>query len=228
MSEAPLTDIGEITGSLPDDAWNDLYEKLVLEATRGGTAPGFSDARAKYFARTGEVYADDRDYNERMSLFLDWFVFGWRGEDGRTHADRILGDPESGLDALRDLEHSLYEFLGTKDEHFKLRDLVSGEKFFVVAGPHSPYLTKEDPFEARVMSTYDGRHLVGPVCIHSGAAKKVILKRIKTLKKENKKTPEEIPARKEELLLHLRELRIKAGRYGHVDPAKIYGEGLGA
>ena len=227
MSELPpIEDIGEITGSLPDDAWNELYEKLVLEAVQGGKAPGFEQARSHYFARTGEVYADDQDYNLRMSLFLDWFIFGWKGEEGKTPAERILSDPESGLDALADLQHSLYEYLGDKGEHFRLRDLISGEKLFIVAGPHSPFLTKEDPFEARLISTYDGMHLVGPVCLHPGAAKKVIAKRIKVLRKEYKKLPEELPARSEELLLQLRELRTKSQRYAHVDPAKIYGDAL--
>lgn len=227
MSEfAPIEDLGEITGSLPDDQWNDLYEKLVLEATAGGKAPGFEDARAHYFARTGEVYTDDEDYNQRMSLFLDWFVFVWKDEEGRTPAEKILGDPESGLDALEGTRHSIFEFLGDKGGHLRLRDLITGEKLFVVAGPQSPFLTKEGLIEARLVNAYDGLHLVGPICLHPGPAKKVIVKRLKVLRKEFKDQPDALPARAEDLMLHLRELRVRASRYAHVDPAKIYGEAL--
>lgn len=226
--EEELTDVGEITGRLPEDPWNDLYERLVLAATDQGRATDLPAAREEYFRRTGEAHADDPDYVLRMNLFLDWYVFHRKQPDGVTPAERVFaGGDHPELAVLAGQRHALFEFRGVKGVLLKLKDLVARERIRVHPGALVPFFTKGDVFEARVVPGEGGElHLFGPICQHPGPAAKPVRKFLRGVLKETKRDPLERGRRVEGLLLALRRLRERSRRYAHVSPARIYSEGL--
>ncbi len=221
-----MEDLGEITGRLPADPWNDLYERFLILATESGRAAGLSKAREFYFRRTGDVQTDDRDYELRISLFLDWFAFSWKDGEMPTPAERVFAAAGPDILQMARQRHSLFEFLGEKKGRLRLRDLVANEKLEVRPPASALYLTKEEIFEARLLETADGHHLAGPVCLHPGGARKIIAKAAKRVRKETKKDPAARARRAEDVLLELRELRVRSRQFAHIEPARIYLEGL--
>lgn len=221
-----IDDIGEITGQLPHDPWNELYEQLLMEATEGGKAKDIAEARVAYFRRTGDTHGDDADYNLRMALFLDWYTFNWRGASGTTPVQRIMARGDEALQPFATQRHSLFSYIKGSGPVLKFKDLIADQKINVQMGSIAPYFTKDEFFEARLLETPDGLHLAGPICQHAGVARKIVEKFIKTLRKEFKKFPEVRGPRVEALLLALRELRVRSKQYSHVDPTRIYREGL--
>ncbi|MEW6776671.1 MAG: hypothetical protein AB1405_10285 [Bdellovibrionota bacterium] len=219
-------DVGEITGRLPPDPWNDRYERFIVLATESGRIAGLKEAREEYFKRTGAAHTDDPDYGLRMSLFLDWFVFQRKTNGAPTLAERLLPQTEPELRVLERHRHSLFTYHGTKGPFLKLKDWLADEKIQVHPGPLGQFLEKDQFFEARVAETEDGHHLFGPVCIHAAESLKPVKKAVKRVRKETKKDPVERTRRGEEILLLLRELRVKASQYAHVGAKRIYLDGL--
>ncbi len=220
------SDVGEITGRLPPDPWNDRYERFIVLATESGRVASLKEAREEYFKRTGAAHTDDPDYGLRMSLFLDWFVFQRKAGGECSLSERLLPEAESELRLLERHRHSLFTYLGTKGPFLKLKDWVADEKILVHPGPIGQFFEKDQLFESRIAETEDGHHLFGPICIHAGKALKPVKKAIKRLRKETKKDPAERTKRGEEILLCLRELRVKASQYAHVGVDRIYLDGL--
>ena len=221
-----MEELGEITGRLPADPWNDLYERFLLLATESGRAAGMAKARDFYFRRTGDVQTDDRDYELRISLFLDWFAFSWKDGDIPTPAERVFATAGPEILQMARQRHSLFEFLGEKKGVLRLKDLVANEKLDVHPPASALYLTKEELFEARLLETADGHHLAGPVCLHPGGARKAVTRAAKRVRKEAKKDLAARARGAEDLLLELRELRVRSRQFSHIEPARIYSEGL--
>ena len=60
--------------------------QLIDIATSSDYSSTVLDARKEYQSIVGNVYEDDKSYENRMSLFLEWYIF-----------DRIYSDTDQSL-----------------------------------------------------------------------------------------------------------------------------------
>jgi hypothetical protein len=179
-------------------------------------------AKAEYFAGTGEIFEDDRAFEMRMASFLDYYVFDRPLPDtGRTPAQLFLADAATEAErAMRagfvETRHSLWEVKKLAKELVRLRDQFTGKDTDVFERRQPAGLNKGDLIEARLIPV-EGRWLFSPAfCFHPAEAKKVILKELKRLKKE------EPSFRPRDFIWTLAKMRLKWDRYRNIAVADIY------
>ena len=51
------------------------FDRLIQEITQNQDSDDILTARKDYQKRAGEIYEDDKSYEARMGLFLEWYVF---------------------------------------------------------------------------------------------------------------------------------------------------------
>ena len=56
-----------------------MYQKfldpVIDEYTTGEYYREVYNAKDEYFEKAGKIYEDDPEYDQRMSVFMDWFIF---------------------------------------------------------------------------------------------------------------------------------------------------------
>ena len=52
-----------------------ILEKLFEFAANSIPSEKIFEAKRYYQKETGEIYEDDKSYNTRMTLFLEWYLF---------------------------------------------------------------------------------------------------------------------------------------------------------
>jgi hypothetical protein len=179
-------------------------------------------AKAEYFAGTGEIFEDDRAFEMRMASFLDYYVFDRPWPDsGKTPAQLFLEVAASDADrALRqgfvETRHSLWEVKKIAKDLVRLRDQFSGKDTDVFERRQPVGLNKGDLIEARLIPV-TGHWLFSPAfCFHPAEAKKVILKALKRLKKE------EPSFKPRDFIWSLAKMRLKWDRYRNIAVTDIY------
>ena len=189
----------------------DPYKEELLKAKQG------------YFARTGDIFEDDRSFEMRIASFLDYYVFDWPVSSvGRTPAQLYLDKgtldekDRAIVQGLTRTRHSLWEVRKIAPELVRLRDCFTGKDEDVFERRQPAGLKKGDLIEARLIPV-DGRHLFSPAfCFHPDDAKKAILKEIKRLKKME---PE---FSRREFIWSISGMRLKYDRYRNVSVKDIY------
>jgi hypothetical protein len=177
-------------------------------------------AREAYEARTAKMHEDDRLYDQRAAAFLEWFVL-----------ERPL--PEAGVPPVvvtlreeRDAERraawrawaashrSLFVIDQLEPGRVVLTDLVAGPVFEVDERRKLPGVNVGDLLEARVVG-FEGRIIFGRTFLyHPAAARGAIEARVARLR--------EAGASRVDVVDALAALRLKADRYKHVAPERVY------
>ena len=183
-------------------------------------------AKADNFARTGEVFEDDKSFEMRMASFLDYFLFDRILPDHQKSAAQIYLEKAdhqaltpADLATLRgftETRHSLWEVRKIAKELIRLRDVFTGKDIDVYERRQPAGLKKGDLIEARLIPC-DGRLLFSSAfCFHPEEAKKTAYKEIKRLKKQ------EPSFSQREFVWALSRMRLKVDRYRNIAVKDIY------
>jgi hypothetical protein len=180
------------------------------------------DAKKEYISLTGKLTEEDDEYEDRMSCFNNWYIFQRENNDaGDTLLDEILPSEqeldEKMKDALKSVEHSLYEFAKINfRKQIVLKDILHNKKLILDDEQKSIGLVVGDIFTGRVISIDEKHYLLKGVCTLPNGAKSNLKKQSKKVRKYNNE--------KEELafLLQLESLKTKYLRYSHLEPSKIF------
>jgi hypothetical protein len=183
-------------------------------------------AKAEYFKLTGEVFEDDKSFEQRMASFLDFYTLDRpAGGTGKTPAQHYLeqrqaaGAAEEELGALRSFTetlHGLFEVRKLGKGVLKLRELDSGKDYEVTERRQLAGLEKGDLLEARLIP-YGGHLLFSAAfCYHPKAVAKVIVKEVKRRKK---KEPDRSP---KDVIWDCSKMALKTERYRQIAVEKIY------
>ena len=198
-----------------------LIDRVIAEAAAGKDDLGA--AREDWDARSGRVLYDDPLYEARSTAFLEWYALERRDAGGQAPIDRLIagltvGDPDEA--ALRLLSHthrSLFRIHEVRGQHVELDDLLTGCRFRVFERRQPLGLGEGDLFEARLCARLE---LTGEVVLtraiqhhprEAGIAIEDIAERSRALAEP-----------RDEVLFRLAKLRLKAARWGHVSPERIY------
>ena len=201
-----------------------FLDELIAFASSEFKKPDVLAAKAEYFRLTGEIFEDDKAFEQRMASFLDYYLFDSVNAQGKTPAQEFLeqrepaaGEPAiSAYRSFTETLHGLFEVRKLGKGIVRLRDLHSGKDYEVTERRHLAGLEKGDILEARLIPF--GGHLLfsGAFCYHPKAATSAIRKEIKRRKKQD---PGRSP---NEIAWECARMALKVDRYRQISVDKIY------
>lgn len=208
-----------------------MYEKylepIIEEFTTGTYYREVYDAKNEYFKKAGIVYEDDEDFDQRMNIFMDWYLFD-RDLPGidlpptkyyhRKNKDRFSNEE---LNIYKDFCSTLHSIFRLKRKTlFKksglvISDLFTNKTYTVVDSEVNRGFTKGDIFEARIIPFQGSFEFSKGFCFHPREMQSFILSEIKKVRFQDKN-------RKTKLILQLAAMKLKHHRFNHIDVKHIY------
>lgn len=199
-----------------------MDELAAWVATSGDNADVVS-AKEQYFERTGPVFDDDRQLEQRMVGFVEHYVcdrpLPREGvSPARLHFQRaVRGEtPEraAGFAALTQSRHSLFEVVRLRDGEVLVSALLSGLYFSVVERRSLPGIKAGAIIECRLIPT-EGSHCFSDAwCVHPQAAAPFIKKRALALARAGRDEAT--------LVDECAQRSLKVDRYRQIPIARIY------
>lgn len=195
-------------------------EAMLTKYSQGEYYDELLKAKALYTELTGKLNDDDDEYESRMNLFNDWYLFNYRLQEGKRLVDDYIAShefEEEFAKALLNVNYSLFQF---KKTNFKkevvLSDILHSDK--VTLSKENPFsgLVEDDIFVGRVVVYNEKGYFLKGVCTLPQSV-------LSNLKKESKKVRKLNNIEEEEtFLLKLENLKTRSKNYGHLDASKIF------
>jgi hypothetical protein len=206
-------------------SYQPYLDQLIAFASGEARKADLLAAKAEYFRLTGEVFEDDKFFEQRMASFLDYYLYDRPSpHTGLTPAVELYQQkqqegPAEAAQPFRcftETVHGLFEVRRLAKGVVRLRELFSGKDFDVTERRSIAGLTKGDIFEARLIP-FNGHLLFSAAfCYHPRAAEKPIRKEVKRRKK---KEPERHPR---ELAWECAKRALKVDRYRQLPVERLY------
>jgi hypothetical protein len=202
-----------------EPALDDLIERFG----QGQWVAEVARARPEYEGRTGRVYEDDEIYEARTVAFLEWYVCERPLADaGVPPAVLALDD---GADARRGAwrawatsHRSLFVVDGLEAGRIVLGDLWGGARFVIHERRRLHGVARGDVVEARLIGWYDRIRFGRTFTFHPATVRAAIAQHLRRARAAG--------ATRADAVDHVAALQVRALRYAHVAPARVYAEGL--
>ena len=140
-------------------------------------------AKKEYQKTTGEIYEDDKSYNSRMTLFLEWYLLD-QYEPGtrQTVLENIIEDNSSSwtpdrLESYKDVSkniQALFEIKKVRDNSVTVLDLFTDEKYQIEEEDSKLAFRKNDIFQGRIVPHNDKYFFTGYFCFHPNKTQRYI------------------------------------------------------
>lgn len=141
--------------------WEPHFERLATFATGGEHLVESRRARREFQELAGKFEEDEPWFEQRMTLFLEWYVLDRRGRDGLTPAERFLAERraeihEADLEVFEGLaatQRTLVriERLDARSRRFALLDVIGGCTWSVLYEDHLAGLLRGDFLDVRIV-----------------------------------------------------------------------------
>jgi len=205
-----------------------VLDPIIQKFTTGDHYAQVCAAKLEYFERSGAVHEDDPDYDQRMNLFLNWYLFD-RDLPGvdlppivlyhRTEAPLLDANQQKIVTAFTKTLHSLFRMKGKAlfGSGLVVKDLFSKKKYKVQNSNFDEAFSSGDVFEARLVA-YDGKnYFLDGFCFHPLETAGYILDEVKKIRHQDQ-------SRHFKFILQLSGMKLKHQRFSHVDVRHIYSE----
>ena len=174
----------------------DSIEYLIKIATNPPYSNNLLAARQEYQKYAGEIFDDDKSYENQMALFLEWYIFDRIDPaHDQTVLELIINNGKGApLDPLKIINvfishiHGLFIIKKIKDHCVKAINLFDNEQYNVVEPSGKLYFSKNSIFEGRLLAYENSYYFTGNFCFHPEGSKKFIkseIKKISSLQKIN-------------------------------------------
>ena len=140
-------------------------------------------AKKEYQKTTGEIYEDDKSYNTRMALFLEWYLLD-HYEPGTHHTileniieENSLSWAPERLEAYRNVSNNiqaLFEIKKIRDNSVTVLDLFTDEKYQVDEEDSKLAFRKNDVFQGRIVPHQGKYFFTGYFCFHPNKTQRYI------------------------------------------------------
>jgi DNA repair exonuclease SbcCD ATPase subunit len=158
-------------------------------------------AKKEYQKISGQIFEDDKSYESRMGLFLEWFVFDRPlGETSRTPATLFLEEKKSTL-SLAMVEiceelgrgiNSLFIIKKIDRQRVVALELFDDKKYEVQSDSGNFLFNKSDVFESRLISYQGKYYFTENFCYHPNQSFGYIKSCVKKIRSEEKSEYKEL------------------------------------
>ncbi len=201
-------------------------EPIIEEFTTGEYYREVYNAKLEYFDKAGIVYEDDPEFEQRMCIFMDWFIFD-RDLPGvdlppikyyfRKNKDRFSSEE---LNIYRDFCSTIHSVFRLKrftwnKKGFVILDLFSNKTHTVIDSEITRGFARGDIFESRIIPFKVGLEFSRGFCFHPSEIESFILNEVKKIRFQDK-------SRQTKLILQLSSMKLKHVRFPHIDIRHIY------
>jgi hypothetical protein len=201
-------------------------EPVIEEFTTGDYYREVYNAKQEYFEKAGVVYEDDPEFEQRMSIFMDWYLFD-RDLPG-VDLPPIKFYFRQQKEKFSNEELNIYrDFCSTIHSIFRLKRFTWGRKGFIATDLFSNKTSRVtdaeimqgfargDIFEARLIPFQGQNEFSRGFCFHPVEMESFILNEIKKVRFQDK-------TRQTKLILQLASMKLKHLRFQHIDIRHIY------
>ena len=201
-------------------------EPVIEEFTTGEYYREVYNAKQEYFDKAGVVYEDDSEFDQRMSIFMDWYLFD-RDLPGvdlppikyyfRKNKDLF---PHEELNIYRDFCSTIHSIFRLKRKTWNKKglvvtDLFSNQVITVADAEMNRGFARGDIFEARILPFKGENEFSKGFCFHPVEMESFILGEIKKVRFQDR-------SRQTKLILQLSAMKLKQLRFQHIDIRHIY------
>lgn len=202
-----------------------FLEALIAWGTPAEHQSDLLVARKDYFARTGEVFEDDRQYEVRMAAFLEYYVCDrlaphWGRTPARARYEEALRNETPQRAAVyrsfTETNHGLFEVRRMTKNEVRLRGVYSAIDYDVEERRQLVGLHEGDILECRLIPFEGQLHFSLAWCFHPHEAAALIRAEIKRRLQLSPVPPEF------DLLAECAQRSLKVDRYRQVTVENIY------
>ncbi len=201
-------------------------EPIIEEFTTGEYYREVYNAKQEYFDKAGIVYEDDPEFEQRMCIFMDWYLFD-RDLPGvdlppikfyfRKQKD---GFSSEDLNVYRDFCSTIHSVFRLKRftwdrKGLVIVDLFSNKSYTVTDPDFDRGFSRGDLFEARLIPFRGNYAFSKGFCFHPSEMEGFILGEVKKVRHQDK-------SRQTKLILQLSSMKLKHIRFPHIDISHIY------
>ncbi len=169
----------------------DSLEYLIKAATNTPYSKNLLAARQEYNKYTGDIFDDDKSYENRMSLFLEWYIFCYIDPTSDETVLKLIinNDKKIPPDILKTISsfdsniHALFIIKKIKKNSVRVLNLFNNEQYDVVEPLEKFYFCKNSIFEGRLLSHEKSYYFTGMFCFHPDDSKIFIKHEIKKILK---------------------------------------------
>ena len=196
--------IKETLDNLIKIATSDLFSEDILEA------------RNEYKIKTGNVYEDDKSYESKMALFLDWYIFSRIDlKSNKTILEKIIDRDKEILptNALKAFEgftkniHGIFIAKKIKEHSAQVINLFDQKKYAVVEPIKKFYFRKNELFEGRLLNFNNVYYFTGNYCFHPKDSHKYIQQEAKQIYSKNQINEKELKSKTSKLIINNKNLQ---------------------
>jgi hypothetical protein len=184
-------------------------------------------AKKEYQKTTGEIYEDDRSYNTRMALFLEWYLLdNYIPGTQNTILENIIAENhltwnQSHLEACQDITNNiqaLFEVKRIRDNSVTVIDLFNDEKYLVHEGNSKLIFRKNDIFQGRIVPHKNKWNFTGYFCFHPNKIQRYLKDEAKKIFLIQRTWKKELSGLEKELLGNEKKL---SKNYKYIQKVKI-------
>ncbi len=149
-----------------------------------------TEEKKEYQKTTGETYEDDKSYNTRMALFLEWYLLdNYVSGTHNTILENIIEENQSlwasdHLEICKDISNdvqALFEVKKVRDNSVIVLDLFKDERHMIVEEDSKLLFRKNDIFQGRIVPHQGKWHFTGHFCFHPSKAHRYIRDEVKEI-----------------------------------------------
>ena len=170
----------------------EILEQLYEFAAKSIPDKQILAAKKTYQMETGTLYEDDKSYNSRMALFLEWYLFNnSTPKSSKTVLEILLenNSEEFNTDQLKIYKNiskstqSLFLIQKVHEDGVKAINLFTDEIYLVQEKDSRLIFKENDIFQGRIIYFQKYFHFTGNFCFHPKKSHKYIKYEIKLIAK---------------------------------------------
>ena len=170
----------------------EILEQLFEFAAKSISDEQILAAKKTYQMETGILYEDDKSYNSRMALFLEWYLFNnCAPKSSKTVLEVLLenNSEECNTDKLKIYKsisksiQSLFLIQKVHEDRVKAINLFNDEIYLVQEKDSRLIFKENDIFQGRIIYFQKYFHFTGNFCFHPKKSHKYIRYEIKLIAK---------------------------------------------
>ena len=203
--------------------FQEYMEKLVESVTTKEFSEEVIKAKKEYFSKVGEIFEDDKYFENRMVSFTEWYCFDRISEQYQKSPLEHFIDTNMPIWSKQKLDiyteflkniHSVFYVNKIKKDEVVIQDMSDSKKFTISMNQSNLIFHKKDIFEARLIPFKEEYYFSGSFCFHPNQIYRKIKKKLK--EKSNNQTE------KMKFLFLLSSMSLKLERSRNINYKDIY------